>query len=261
VGSTPRRIVPAADKPAEFFAIGRLPGATVREGGFETLHLDADGGDWRRLVDEHGRALQYLVRTAGARQLAPLRSTVVWLGGVTDAGAPVGVAGNRTLLLAGARGDGRMPRAELAFAWMLCEQLVQSMPETVPPWARESLAQYYAVKALRRSERPPAAVAAAEKRLIDAQPPRSRLREVQRRLEAGDEAARAELRSTGAAFWERVDRAIVRKSGFRTLDSVLPRLLAADWPDGRLPRDGVELLRRYAGDSPIDELIALYVGD
>ena len=261
VDGTPRRIVPAADRPAEFYLIGRLPGATVREGGFETLHLDADGGDWRSLVSEHGRALQYLVRTAGARQLAPLRSTVVWLGGATDAGAPVGVAGNRTLLLAGARGDGRTPHAELALAWMLCEQLVQSMPERMPPWARESLAQYYAVRALRRSERPAAAVAAAEKRLVDAQPPRSRLRDVQRRLEAGDEAARDELRSTGAAFWERVDRAIVRKSGFRTLDSVLPRLLAADWPDGRLPPGGLELLHRYAGDKPIDELLALYVGD
>ena len=260
VGATPRRVVPAADRPAEFYVIGRLPGATVREGGFETLHLDADGGDWRSLVSEHVRALQYLVRTAGARQLAPLRSTVVWLGGATDDGLPVGVAGNRTLLLAGARRDARMPNAELAFAWMLREQLAQSMPERLPPWARESLAQYYAVKALRRSELPAAAVAAAEKRLIDQQPPRGRLREAQRRLEAGDEAARAELHLAGAAFWERIDRAIVRKSGFRTLDSVLPLLLAADWPDERPPAAGLELLRRYAGEATVDELLALYVG-
>ena len=260
VGATPRRVVPAADRPAEFYVIGRLPGATVREGGFETLHLDANGGDWRSLVSEHGRALQYLVRAAGARQLAPLRSTVVWLGGATDDGLPVGVAGNRTLLLAGARRDARMPNAELAFAWMLREQLAQSMPERLPPWARESLAQYYAVKALRRSELPAAAVAAAEKRLIDQQPPRSRLREAQRRLEAGDEAARAELHLAGAAFWERIDRAIVRKSGFRTLDSVLPLLLAADWPDERPPAAGLELLRRYAGEATVDELLALYVG-
>jgi hypothetical protein len=261
VGATPRRVVPAADRPAEFYVIGRLPGATVREGGFETLHLDADGGDWRSLVSEHVRALQYLVRAAGARQLAPLRSTVVWLGGATDDGLPVGVAGNRTLLLAGARRDARTPNAELAFAWMLREQLAQSMPERLPSWARESLAQYYAVKALRRSKLPAAAVAAAETRLIDQPPPRGRLREAQRRLEAGDEAARAELHASGAAFWERIDRAIVRKSGFRTLDSVLPRLLAADWPGDRLPAAGLDLLRRYAGEATVDELLALYVGD
>jgi hypothetical protein len=154
-----------------------------------------------------------------------------------------------------------MSRAEVAFAWMLREQLAQSMPERLPAWARESLAQYYAVKALRRSELPSAAVAAVEKRLIDPQPPRGRLRDAQRRLEAGDEAARAELRATGAAFWERIDRAIVRKSGFRTLDSVLPRLLAADWPHDRLPAAGLDLLHRYAGETAVDELLALYVGD
>jgi hypothetical protein len=143
---------------------------------------------------------------------------------------------------------------------MLREQLAQSMPARLPPWARESLAQYYAVKALRRSELPAAAVAAAEKRLIDQQPPRGRLREAQRRLEAGDEAARAELHFAGAAFWERIDRAIVRKSGFRTLDSVLPLLLAADWPDERPPAAGLELLRRYAGEATVSELLALYVG-
>jgi hypothetical protein len=262
VGSTPRRVVPAADGTAEFYVIGRLPGASVREGGFETLHLDAIGGEWRNLVAEHGRALQYLIRTAGARQLAPLRSTVVWFGGLTDDGMPIGIAGHRTLLLSAAKRDGRIQHAEMAFAWMLREQLLQSMPERVPLWVRESLAQYYAIKALRRSELPPAAIAAAEKRFVDStHPPRGRLREAQRRVQAGDEAARAELRTTGAAFWERVDRAIVRKSGFRTLDSVLPRLLAADWPDDRLPAAGLDLLHRYAGDGAVDELLALYVGD
>jgi hypothetical protein len=261
VGNTARRLVPAADRPGEFYVIGRLPGATVREGDFETLHLDADGGDWRGLVGEHGRALQYLVRAAGPRQLAPLSSTVVWLGGPTDDGVPIGVAGHRTLLLSVARRDGRLQHGEIALAWLLREQLAQAMPQRLPLWARESLAQYYAVKALRRSKLPPAAVAAAEKRLIDPQPPRGRLPEAQRRAESGDEGAQAELRATGAAFWERLDRAIVRKSGFRTLDSALPGLLAADWPDDRLPPSLLDQLRRHAGDSAVDELLALYIGD
>ncbi len=261
-GGTPGLVVPAANRQAEFYAIGHLPGATVREGGFETLHLDADGGDWRSLLKEHGRALKYLIRAAGARQLAPLRSTVVWLGGPTDDGLPIGIAGNRTLVLSGARSGGRMRHAEMALAWMLREQLLRSMPERVPMWARESLAQYYAIRALRRSQLPAAEVAAAERRLIDpTHPPRGRLRDAQRRAQAGDEAARAELRLTGAAFWDRIDRAIVRKSGFRTLDSVLPLLLAADWPGDHLPAAGLELLHRYAADGAVDELLALYVGD
>ena len=255
------RLLPAADDSFGFYVIGRLPGATVREGGFETLHLDADGGDRRVLVAEHGRALRYLGRAAGARQLAPLRSTVVWIGGATDDGTPVGVAGYRTLLLSTATRDGRMQQEETALAWLLREQLLQAMPDRLPTWARESLAQYYAIRALRRSELPPSAVAMVERRLLDAPAPHSRLREAQRPLEAGDEPARAELRAAGATFWERVDRAIVRKSGFRTLDSVLPQLLAAQWPGGRLPPAVRERLQRYAGESAIEELLAQYVGD
>jgi len=260
VGTTPRRVVPAADQASEFYVIGRLPGATVREGGFDTLHLDAIGGEWRVLIAEHGRALRYLVDAAGARYLAPLRSTVVWLGEAADADAPVVIAGYRTLLLSAARRDGQPQHAELALAQILCEQLAQAMPERLPPWARESLAQYYAIKALRRSKLPPAALSAMEKRLVDPQAPGTGLIELQRRLRAGDEAARAGLRASGAAFWERLDRAIVRKSGFRTLDSALPRLLAAAWTGDSVPEPVLERLRRYAGDSAVDELLMLYVG-
>lgn len=261
VAGTARRVVPAAGKPGEFHVIGRLPGASVREGGFDTLHLDAGGGDWRSVVGEHGRALQYLTRAAGAGQLAPLRSTVVWLDGPAHEREPVGTTGHRTLLLSTARRDGRMQQPELALAWILREQLLQAMPEPLPPWARESLAQYYAVKALRRSGLPPAAITAAERRLIGPARPRLRLREAQRQAQAGDEAARGELRAAGAAFWDRIDRAIVRKSGFRTLDSVLPGMLAAEWPDDRLPSAALEQLRRYAGEAAVDELLATWVGD
>jgi len=121
VGTTPRRVVPAADEASEFYVIGRLPGATVREGGFETLHLDAIGGDWRALLAEHGRALRYLVDAAGARHLAPLRSTVVWLAEAANGDAPVVVAGYRTLLLSAARRDGQLQHAEMALARILCE--------------------------------------------------------------------------------------------------------------------------------------------
>jgi len=261
-GGSQRRVVPAAEQAPAFYVIGRLPGSSVREGGFDTLHLDAVGREWRGLIAAHGHALRYLTRTAGAGRLAPLRSTVVWLAGSTAEEMPVGIAGYRTLLLSTAGADRPMRHGEAALGWMLCEQLLQSMPDRVPLWARESLAQYYALKALRRTELSPAGIEAAELRLVDAsQPPRSRLREAQRRAQAGDGAARAELRASGAAFWERIERAIVRRSGFRTLDSVLPRLLAEHWPDDRLPAGGLELLHRYAGEDAVDELLALYVGD
>jgi hypothetical protein len=259
-GETPLRVVPPQDGLSEYWAIGRLPGASLTEGRFEVVHLDALGVGWQRLLAEHGRALRYLSRAAGERQLAPLRTTIVWFAGPTDDGAPVGVAGHRTLLLAAAKSDNRLLHAELALAWLLREQLLRSMPRRVPAWARESLAQYYAVRALRRTELSADAVAAAERRFIEPLRP-LQLREAQRRAQAGDAQALAELRSVGAAFWDRIDRAIVRKSGFRTIDSMLPRLLAADWPEGRLPPSAVERLHEYASAGTIDELLAQHVGD
>jgi len=261
VGTTQRRMAPGTDMAAEFYVIGKLPGAALREGGIEAVHVDALGVDLRVLLAEQARALRYLARTAGARQLAQKSSTIVWLAGPVDEGAPVGVAGHRTLLLSAAKRDGRIEHAELALAWILREQLRQLLPERLPPWARESLAQYYAIKALRRSELPAAAVTAAERRfIVPLHAPQNRLLEAQRRLQAGDAGARGEMQTAGAAFWDRIDRAIVRKSGFRTLDSVLPRLLAVDWPDDRLPPAVLELLHRYADDQTIDELLAQYVG-
>lgn len=254
------RVVPPQDGLSEYWAIGRLPGASLAEGRFEVVHLDALGIGWQQLLAEHGRALRYLTRAAGERQLAPLRSTVVWLAGPTDDGAPIGVAGHRTLLLSAAKSENRLLHAELALAWLLREQLLRSMPPRVPAWARESLAQYYAVRALRRTDLPAAAVAEAERRFIEPLRP-LQLRETQQRAQAGDAQALAELRGVGAAFWERIDRAIVRKSGFRTLDSILPLLLAAQWPDERLPRAVLDRLREYASAGVIDELLAQHLGD
>ena len=254
------RVVPPQDGLSEYWAIGRLPGASLAEGRFEVVHLDALGIGWQQLLAEHGRALRYLTRAAGEHQLAPLRSTVVWLAGPTDDGAPIGVAGHRTLLLSAAKSENRLLHAELALSWLLREQLLRSMPLRVPAWVRESLAQYYAVRALRRTDLPAAAVAEAERRFIEPLRP-LQLRETQHRAQAGDAQALAELRGVGAAFWERIDRAIVRKSGFRTLDSILPLLLAAQWPDERLPRAVLDRLREYASAGVIDELLAQHLGD
>lgn len=255
-----RRLVPDRGQPFEFYAIGERPVATLRQGAIEAVHVDAFGVDWRALLAEQRRALRYLTRTAG-RALPPARSTIVWFAAPAEEGGAIGTAGHRTLLLSATARDGRAPPTEVVLAWLLREQLLQALPERMPPWARESIAQYYALKALRRTEIAPAAVAAVERRIIDPlRAPTGTLRATQRRCAGGDRSARDELFTAGAAFWDRLDRAIVRKSGFRTLDSVLPRLLAVEWTDERLPGEIVELLHRYAGESAVDELLAQYVG-
>jgi hypothetical protein len=259
-GAPPRRVVPGREQPSEFYVIGDLPASVVREGGAEVHHVDAAGIDLRALLPEQRRALRYFIRTAGLRQWT-WRGAVIWLAGPSPREAPLTVAGHRTLLVAGTVAEGRFQHAEAALVWILREQYSALMPARLPAWVRESLAQYYAIKALRRSELPPVAVAGVERRLIDPlQAPRVTLREAQRRLQSGDRGARDDLHAVGAIFWDRLDRAIVRKSGFRTLDSMLPRLLAADWPDDRLPGPLLDRLHLYAGERAVDELLAQFVG-
>jgi hypothetical protein len=261
VAGSARRSVPELERAPEFYVVGDLPAVALREAGAEVLHVDAAGVKLAPLLDEQRRALRYFVRTGGLHRSAAAM-TVVWLAGGEDSAAPVQVDGDHTVLLGGAAFDGRLRHVETHLVGLLRQSFAQLLPAGMPAWARESLAQFYALKALRRSDLPPAAVAAAERRYIDAlRPPALKLREAQRRLQAGEAAARADLQVNGATFWDRVERAIVRKSGFRTLDSILPRLVAVRWPDDRLPPAVVERLRRYGGDSAIDGLIEHYVGD
>ncbi len=257
----PRRVVPDREAAPGFYLIGELPRVTVHESGAETIHVNASGADLRDLVEQQRRALRYLTQIMRVRPAPAWRSTVVWLTG-TEAGDPVAVSGFRTLLLSVAAREGRLQQPESVLLLILREQFLQMAPAAVPLWVRESLAQYYAIKALRRSDLPGEAVTAAERRLIDPlRTPGVRLREAQRRVQSGEAAARGELHNTGATFWDRLDRAIVRKSGFRTLDSALPRLLAAEWSDDRLPAVILERLYRYAGEGAVDELLATYVGN
>ena len=261
VAGTARRVVPASGQAVEFYVIGRLPVTALRVGGGEVRHVDAAGVDLRDLAAEHRRALRYFIQTAALRKGLSWETAVVWLPGADDGGTPVVEAGHRTVLLAVAARRGRVQHAEATLAELLRGEFAQLMPSRVPLWARESLAQFYAVKAMRRSGLPPEAVSAVERRLVDLpRAPTVQLRQAQARLQAGDEQARGALRAAGAAFWDRIDRAIVRKSGVRTLDSLLARLLASPWPDDRLPPAVVEQLRRYGAIREVDELLAQYVG-
>ena len=254
-----RRVVPDRHEEAGLYVIGDVPRVAVRENDVEAVHVNALGIDLDDLIEQQRRGLRYLMQVMRAHRQF-WGSTFVWLTGAEES-EPTGVAGFRTLLLSCAVRDGRLQAPELALLMVLRQQFLQMTPATTPLWVRESLAQYYAIKALRHTDLSAEAVSAVERRFVDlVRTPGIRLREAQRRVQSGDSALRDELRHTGAKFWDRVDRAIVRKSGFRTLDSALPRILSARWTDDRLPPAILERLYRYAGRGAIDDLLAMYVG-
>ncbi len=256
-----QKMVPGRDAAPGLYVIGELPRLTMREGSVETVHIAAQEVDLRELVQQQRRSIRYLTQIMRTRPSPRWRGTVIWLANA-DHAEPVGVSGFRTLLLSCAVRDGRVLQSELALSILLREQFLQMAPAALPLWVRESLAQFYALKALRRTELPADAVTAAERRFIDPlRAPGITLREAQRRVQSGEPALRSDLHSAGATFWDRLDRAIVRKSGFRTLDSALPRILAAEWTDDRLPPAVLERLYRYAGESAVEDLLTTYVGD
>lgn len=261
-GSGPeRRRVPTLAQPPGFYAVGAGPVSIVREGDADLIYVNLLGVALRELFGQHRRQLGYLMRTAGVRPPQLFRTAVIWLPAPVGEGPQV-VAGHRTVLAGGVLHEGQLQEAEATLLALLHEQFQQLVPGALPLWVRESLAQYYAVKALRRTRLPADAVAAVERRTLDPlRAPTLKLPEAQRRVLAGESGAMASLHLEGATFWDRVDRAIVRKSGFRTLDSVLPRLLAAEWPGDGLPPAVEERLRRYAGEAAIDELLSRYVGE
>ncbi len=261
-GAGQRRFVPTVAMAPEFYVIGELPTSVVRAGAAELIYVNALDASLGGLVGEDRRQIGYLTRVAGVKPRQPLRSVVVWLP-IAEPEEPRVAAGYRTIVISGVVQDGRLRQIEQTLALLLREQFVQITPAKVPLWIRESLAQYYALKALRRTDLSAARITAIERRYVDPmRAPKLRLREAQRRLQPyRDRSQFGVFHTDGATFWDRLDRAIVRKSGFRTLDSLLPRLFTADWTDDRLPPAIVERMRRYAGDSAVDELLAMYVGD
>lgn len=138
-----------------------------------------------------------------------------------------------------------------------------------PAWVRESLAQYYALKALGRA----GALAAADwtravdriTRPWDGTPPRDRrltlLAAQHRYRRTGDVRAFAIFYSNGARFWWIVDQAIgARSKGAQSLDAIAARLLRLRYHrDGRPPPAFGALLRGAAGPAA-DAIIAKWVG-
>jgi hypothetical protein len=261
-GSLPGwRRIPGAALAPEYFAIGAVPVSTVRERQADLVYVNALGVSLAHLFGQHRRALGYLMKVSAVRFERLFRTTVVWLPGAPANGAGR-AAGFRTLLANGPVEGGRLAGAEDTLAFLLHEQFHQMIAAELPLWADESLAQYYAIKALRRRDLDRDAVQEVERRFIDPdRVPRMTLRQAQMLVQQGDAQGLAALHTDGAAFWDRVDHAIQRRSGgFRTLDSLLPALLATRWDDDRIPPRVLELLVRHAGSDATDRLIERYVG-
>jgi hypothetical protein len=257
------RLPDLPDAPRVLLGAGALEGWTQHVQRLRIQHRAAGVPDagLQRLLKAHPRALRYLLGVWGEPETKHL--LVFWFPRLADARRVEGMATRTSVAISVPARIGAAPHLTPAIRpWvplltLLHEQVHQLTPVELPPWLSESLAQYYALEALRA-----AAVLkpAAWRRAVEAisQPwsptPRAQARvsllEAQRRYaRTGDPHAYGLLYTNGVRFWRAVDKAI-RAHGARDagLDRWARRIVRLRYPrPHEVPPALQRLLRRAAG--------------
>ena len=229
--------VPSAASAPEFFVIGDLPARSRTIGAFEVRYVADDQRRIEALGLEagHERLLEYLARVLPPPAALPASERtllVVWIG-IDERRGRAGVAvGNRSFLANYVIGKPEETKLNAARTLLVLAQhqfrqladLVRAPLPPLPAWINDSLAEYYALKAVQT-------------------------------LFPGPKAA--SIRSGRIEFWAAIDDAL----GAGALDPLVPELLRASVePGGRLPAAFVAQLRARLG-ARTDALLAKYGGD
>lgn len=257
---------PAPSAHLALVGVGAFVQRQSEAGGVTVRHRFAEAPPARftSLLAVHGRGLRYLVGVFGRPRSPHLDAWWFHLG--PSARMVSGYAGRRAVAISYVDRPKAAPHLTAALLpWlpilMLLHEQVHQLGVTQPAWLSESLAQYYALKALGRAGAlPPAAHTQALDRItrpwsrpsaVDA---RVRLLAAHRRyLRTGSVRSYRIFYTNGARFWWTVDRAIGAKSrGKRSLDTIVRRILKLRYDRwGRPPRGFSRLLRRHGGDAAL----------
>ena len=263
--------VPSVNNAPGFYVFGNLQTFEHRIGGVQILHVADDIERVQRLdlVKSQEAAWRYLSQitpTPADTSTEDQALLVVWLGRREPKQAG-GAAGNRSFIANYFMQPEALPRARtlLILSHEQQHELVDMVRGDRPPlplWAAESLAQYYALKAIARSGLDPEAVAKVRREFVDpTRPVTAGLLDWQRRHANGNPAAYPMFYEQGATFWALVDESLSRATaGRRTLDDLMPELITAEFSTGgQLPATFVGRLRSEAGES-VELLLSKYVG-
>ena len=278
VGATPvgsdHYEVPAANHAPEFYVLG--PAAVVERtvGDFDVTYVADEPSRVRRLrLDQlHAKALSYLSAVVRLPKSNPDPSRsllVIWLAAGQLRGPLGGAAGSRSFVanyvIDKAADEKRNRSMTLAItAHEQFHQLVDMLrgeQSPLPVWLSESLAQYYALKALLHADDSQAAREIRNEFIDPARAVSQRLLELNRRHASGDRSAYTRFYSEGATLWGAVDSAITAAThGEQSLDDYVKELLVSQLPgDGTLPRHFIDRLQQVAGPQ-INQIFEKYVG-
>ena len=139
--------------------------------------------------------------------------------------------------------------------FVLHEQFHQLTRGTLPAWMNESLATYFALKAVAQIYTDPADIAAARATFLH---PDAKidigLLDVQHQLDKEHDFSHYSLfYSQGAAFWDKIDKALAKATnGAKTLDDVLPAITSTSYTgDAALPPHVKDALSEIPKDAHI----------
>lgn len=255
--------VPPATSPPEFHVIGSP--ATQRH-SFGPLVVEYVVDDPARiaelpLAEAHVAMLGFLLDLLEAPESLPdadSRLLVVWLGIDAAMGHAGGAAGGRSFLANYIVGDPESQALNSARTLMILgheqfHQLHDLLGDgpPLPTWFGESLAQYYALRALQHSGLPEEIVQRAVGHFIDPERPVEHgLLALQAMHEQGDPDAYDQFYYQGATYWSEVDRAL-RESGLpeQGLDALTPKIIRAGGDGAGMPAAVRQQLLEAGGPS------------
>lgn len=252
--------VPTLQDPPDFFVIGAPRILRAKAGGMSLIYVadQPDIVESLALNQRHRQVLDYLLTVLPSVSLQRRRMQtllVVWLGVSSKKGVIGGAAGQNSFLAnylsdadkeSGANADSLVIVAHEQFHQLLGQL---DMRSPLPLWASESLAQYYALKAVERagfvvdqSGRSKLARSAQDTSKVG-------LIALNREFLSGNQDVYPIFYSKGSAFWRALDMALQRNSkGRRSLDYFLDVLLSEKFSsDGQLPESFASKIRAVLG--------------
>lgn len=232
--------LPHGRRPPTYYAVGNAPTEVVTGDGVKLRYISDDPSYTSEFVkaDEHTKGLEYMAEALGLRTDGRTRNiTMIMLGIKRDRGFLGGSAGENAMLVNYIYKNDKSREQEkyLPILVALHEQFHQLYNGRHPVWVRESLAHYYATKAMMVVYPGNEVV----KEIVDELYASSSiglpgLIEIDRRVsEERDFTDYDNFYGQGSAYWYRLDNLIKNASeGNETLDDYLPQIMKTPFIKG-----------------------------
>lgn len=221
--------------PPNFYNLGNPPSRSLNNGTDSLNYIGDDLGAVLSIIspEDHLKAIEYLRSVIGSSARTVERLDVNWFGAPRERREASGAAGYDTILANYIISEDQPKREEQLLSLMLIfhEQFHQLDNGAHPVWMGESLANFYALKALRKIYPDDQAASLVWDRFITIdQPVDISLTQIQSEISNDNNRQNYGLLYTqGVSFWHELDIEIQKNSGGQdSLDTLIHKIMALD---------------------------------